>query len=329
MKVSGHLVDHAPSEAAGRKICISRGEGLSRKLARASSRAILERYTHREFGELAGAVEALPPIGASAGEACPAGEAHADNAMYDEPQRAAPAEFGHAGSERPGNPRGWPCRGRVPRGGRAPVRRLVGHIWSANHYDQGVPRRRLAPGPSEFRVASGVIGGACAAARWSSSLRPVRPVPDGFLARPTADSGAGRTASPGVWGGLCGPGGTAPEGRPPRLGREDRGGVGRPRGPARPGAESGAAACVCPRVRPMVGETATSIRDAVVCAKGSRPGHHRRPRGLASPSPANPGGDRYLSAIPVDSTPRYAHVHPARGLCGRPHRSSPRRDENA
>lgn len=37
-------------------------EGLARKLARASSRAILERYTHRELAELAEAVEALPAI---------------------------------------------------------------------------------------------------------------------------------------------------------------------------------------------------------------------------------------------------------------------------
>jgi integrase len=37
-------------------------EGLSRKLARASSRAILERYTHRELEELSAAVEDIPPI---------------------------------------------------------------------------------------------------------------------------------------------------------------------------------------------------------------------------------------------------------------------------
>jgi integrase len=37
-------------------------EGLARKLARASSRALLERYTHREFAKLAEAVEALPTI---------------------------------------------------------------------------------------------------------------------------------------------------------------------------------------------------------------------------------------------------------------------------
>ena len=43
-------------------------EGLSRKLARASSRAILERYTHREFGELAAAIESLPAIGVPAFE---------------------------------------------------------------------------------------------------------------------------------------------------------------------------------------------------------------------------------------------------------------------
>jgi hypothetical protein len=37
-------------------------EGLSRKLARASCRAILERYTHRELTELASAVESIPVI---------------------------------------------------------------------------------------------------------------------------------------------------------------------------------------------------------------------------------------------------------------------------
>ena len=37
-------------------------EGLSRKLARASCRAILERYTHREFEELSTAVEGIPAI---------------------------------------------------------------------------------------------------------------------------------------------------------------------------------------------------------------------------------------------------------------------------
>jgi integrase len=37
-------------------------EGLSRKLARASCRAILERYTHREFTELAAATERIPAI---------------------------------------------------------------------------------------------------------------------------------------------------------------------------------------------------------------------------------------------------------------------------
>lgn len=37
-------------------------EGLSRKLARASCRAILERYTHRELTELASAVEGIPVI---------------------------------------------------------------------------------------------------------------------------------------------------------------------------------------------------------------------------------------------------------------------------
>ena len=45
-------------------------EGLARKLARASSRAILDRYTHREFGELAAAVESLPAIGLEGGGAC-------------------------------------------------------------------------------------------------------------------------------------------------------------------------------------------------------------------------------------------------------------------
>ncbi|QDV36337.1 site-specific integrase [Tautonia plasticadhaerens] len=38
-------------------------EGLARRLARGSSRALLERYTHREFAELAEAVEALPAVG--------------------------------------------------------------------------------------------------------------------------------------------------------------------------------------------------------------------------------------------------------------------------
>ena len=37
-------------------------EGLSRKLARASCRAILERYTHREFEELSAAIEGIPAI---------------------------------------------------------------------------------------------------------------------------------------------------------------------------------------------------------------------------------------------------------------------------
>jgi hypothetical protein len=37
-------------------------EGLSRKLARASCRAILDRYTHREFQELATAAEGIPAI---------------------------------------------------------------------------------------------------------------------------------------------------------------------------------------------------------------------------------------------------------------------------
>jgi integrase len=37
-------------------------EGLARKLARASCRAILERYTHREFEELAAAIEGIPAI---------------------------------------------------------------------------------------------------------------------------------------------------------------------------------------------------------------------------------------------------------------------------
>jgi integrase len=37
-------------------------EGLSRKLARASCRAILERYTHHEFEELSAAVEGIPAI---------------------------------------------------------------------------------------------------------------------------------------------------------------------------------------------------------------------------------------------------------------------------
>jgi integrase len=37
-------------------------EGLAQKLARASCRAILERYTHREFEELSAAIEGLPVI---------------------------------------------------------------------------------------------------------------------------------------------------------------------------------------------------------------------------------------------------------------------------
>lgn len=60
-------------------------EGLARKLARASSRAILERYTHREFAELAEAVEALPAIAIPAGEGGSASETPADDAMGDEP----------------------------------------------------------------------------------------------------------------------------------------------------------------------------------------------------------------------------------------------------
>ena len=51
--------------------------GLSEGLARAASRAILERYTHREFGELAAVVESLPTIGVPAagpGEAGGRGE---------------------------------------------------------------------------------------------------------------------------------------------------------------------------------------------------------------------------------------------------------------
>jgi integrase len=42
-------------------------EGLSRKLARASCRAILDRYTHQEFDELAAAVESIPSIRLGAG----------------------------------------------------------------------------------------------------------------------------------------------------------------------------------------------------------------------------------------------------------------------
>jgi hypothetical protein len=53
-------------------------EGLARKLARASCRAILERYTHREFAELAEAVEALPAITIPAAGGGLAGEANAD-----------------------------------------------------------------------------------------------------------------------------------------------------------------------------------------------------------------------------------------------------------
>jgi integrase len=46
-------------------------EELSRKLARASCRAILERYTHREFEELAAAAEALPALGGAGGDGVP------------------------------------------------------------------------------------------------------------------------------------------------------------------------------------------------------------------------------------------------------------------
>ena len=77
-------------------------EGLARKLARASSRAILERYTHREFGELAAAVEALPAIGVPAGETCPPGEAYADEAMRDDPQGAATPSSDTPGPSGPG-----------------------------------------------------------------------------------------------------------------------------------------------------------------------------------------------------------------------------------
>ncbi len=37
-------------------------ETLARKLARASSGALLDRYTHREQGELAAAVADFPPV---------------------------------------------------------------------------------------------------------------------------------------------------------------------------------------------------------------------------------------------------------------------------
>ena len=43
-------------------------EGLSRKLARASCRAILERYTHREFEELSAAIEGIPAIRLEGGQ---------------------------------------------------------------------------------------------------------------------------------------------------------------------------------------------------------------------------------------------------------------------
>jgi integrase len=64
-------------------------EGLARKLARASSRAILERYTHREFAELAEAVEALPAIAIPAAGADSAAstafEPHALVASHSDP----------------------------------------------------------------------------------------------------------------------------------------------------------------------------------------------------------------------------------------------------
>jgi integrase len=64
-------------------------EGLARKLARASSRAILERYTHREFAELAEAVEALPAIGVPAAVAAGHGDSHP---AAESPSSAAAAE---------------------------------------------------------------------------------------------------------------------------------------------------------------------------------------------------------------------------------------------
>jgi integrase len=54
-----HSFRHSYVSALGRA---GISEGLSRKLARASCGAILERYTHREFEEVAKAIEAIAPI---------------------------------------------------------------------------------------------------------------------------------------------------------------------------------------------------------------------------------------------------------------------------
>ena len=67
-----HSFRHSSASALDRA---GLSEGLSRKLTRASSRAILKRYTHREFGKLAAAVGSLPAIGVPTGEAGPVGEA--------------------------------------------------------------------------------------------------------------------------------------------------------------------------------------------------------------------------------------------------------------
>ena len=93
-------------------------EGLSRKLARASSRAILERYTHREFGELAAAVESLPAIAIPSGGDGSASETHADDAIRDEPHGAgSPPRTRRVRATRESE--GLIARGRVPRGGGA------------------------------------------------------------------------------------------------------------------------------------------------------------------------------------------------------------------
>ena len=70
-------------------------EGLARKLARASSRAILERYTHREFGELAAAVESLPAIAMPAAEA-ERSEGHPAESAGDDGRAAARPAPGRA-----------------------------------------------------------------------------------------------------------------------------------------------------------------------------------------------------------------------------------------
>jgi hypothetical protein len=71
-------------------------------MARASCRAILERYTHREFEELSAAVEALPALGGAGGDGVPAlARAAADPPISGASPPATSTVHGTAGSTPP------------------------------------------------------------------------------------------------------------------------------------------------------------------------------------------------------------------------------------